>query len=80
MIISPDEYKFAISEEAQKLRKEYMERHPGEVAPGYNRDEFASIEEWVTKLKEWSASISGAIPVYQFYKQRQWLLCLNNGL
>lgn len=52
MIISPDEYKFAISEEAQKLRKEYMERHPGEVAPGYNRDEFASIEEWVTKLKE----------------------------
>ena len=52
MIVSLDEHKFVISEEAQRLRKEYMERHPGEVAPGYNRDEFASIEEWVAKLKE----------------------------
>lgn len=52
MIVSPDEHKFVISEEAQRLRKEYMERHPGEIAPCYNREEFASIEEWVAKLKE----------------------------
>ena len=52
MIIAHEEYVFLKSEEAQKLRKEYMERHPGEVAPGYNPDEFASIEEWVAKLKE----------------------------
>lgn len=52
MIVSHEEHVFVISEEARKLREDYMKRHPGKVAPGYNREEFRSIEDWVAKLKE----------------------------
>ncbi len=50
MILTRTEKAFIFSEECKELRKEYTKRH-GKPAPGFNHDEFPSLEEYIKMLK-----------------------------
>ncbi len=50
MILNEREKEIVFSEEVRILRESYFNRHK-KAAPSYNREEFSSLEEWLSILK-----------------------------